>query len=243
MDKNAVNDIREGIPPQYAPKEPMSLREKFAQYSYDEMEVDAGTRAILEAANAGKDIVFGESHSARAETTKQMAHVIENAPEGHIKAIALELSVDMQELFDPVALQDMSAEDFAFRATQIEFEEYLSLAEKMYDSGEITQEQAACIENYYSYRLMVLDSIADNPESLQKLADESIYMPYYDLAKTALDNGIPVYAADADGERIIAIMLSGGAPGYAFVPPGIEWRRTKSMRYSTKRMTGVMLNF
>lgn len=208
MDTNTSDNTRPDIPPEYAPKEGMSLREQFAQYSYNEMEVEAGTAAIMEAASEGKDIVFGETHSATAETMKQMTLIAENAPKGHIKAIAVELNVGMQELFDPVAIRDMSMEDFAMRASQIEYEATMSYAEEMYEAGTISEEQYNYMDEFYSSKLKQLEALSDYPEAVQHYLRDSMYKPYYEMAKTALDNGIPVYAADADGHRLVPVFLN-----------------------------------
>lgn len=208
MDANTNDKARPDIPPEYAPKEGMSLREQFAQYSYNEMEAEAGTAAIMKAASEGKDIVFGETHSATAETMKQMTHIAENAPEGHIKAIALELPVGMQELFDPATIKDMSKEDFIMRAKEIEYETTMSYAEEMYEAGVIREDQFNYMDEFYSYKLQKLEAISDYPEMVQHFTKDSPYEPFYEMAKTALDNGIPVYAADADGHRLVPVFLN-----------------------------------
>lgn len=181
------------------PNADMSLREQFAQYAYGKTIAAVMTNPAHDpseiAAAAGRanmDIVFGEEHAVVWETMEQIQKVLESAPAGHYKGVALEIPTELQVLLTPEALKALSQEDFV-AAASIAYEHSVQVAARnMLEYGTIGPSQ---------YDTIMKNKLAES------LADTGIFEPIYQMAQTALLKGTPVYAADANVDRGAAMFL------------------------------------
>lgn len=190
------------------------LCEEFTRVAYDQTFAEVmrnpardGDDILKAAACADMDIIFGEDHSVASETMRQIAELTGSLPEGHVKAIALESPVEMQELFDPATLQDISLQEFAYRSFVIDIEQIETLAGEMLEAGGINEAQHAYLMEHAADQRRTLDETFAIPD----IADRLQYTfpgQMYEMAKTALENGTPVIAADADRQRQIGLILS-----------------------------------
>ena len=222
MDEDEIQALKDSIPEQFRPNADMSLRDQYAQYAYGRTIAEVmtnperdGSEIAVAAARAGMDVVFGEEHTAIAETMRQIAHMTESLPDGHIKAIALEFPVEMQELFDPVALRDMSLGEFALRSMEIEVDGFENTIEQMLESGAINQDQFDYINGNLISGREFLARAREDPDTVLEV--QGAYEPIYEMAQTAIENGTQVIAADMDRERVIGILLAD-----SFLPDNIR---------------------
>ncbi|MAE52096.1 MAG: hypothetical protein CMH27_09830 [Micavibrio sp.] len=195
----------------------MSLCGEFTHAAYDQTYaavMDDPSRdapeLLIAAACANMDIVFGEDHRDMASTMEQIMGLTKALPGGHIKAIALEYPVEMQEVFDPVIMRDIGFEDFLRKAFLLDLEATRSLADDMMQSGDIRADQHAYLMNKLQTQVEMLLNVPDLENMMRGSSLEGLYQ----MVKTAAEHGVPVIAADMHRERLIGIRLANPAMPY-----------------------------
>lgn len=195
-----------------------SLCGEFTQAAYERTFAEVmgnperdGIEILEAAACANMDIIFGEDHSVMADTMKQIALLTESLPMGHVKAIALEMPVDMQEIFDPDTLRETDPDELIQRIFMIDIEFTESVIGQAHDIGDINGDQYDYLMDEMSDLRGKLQEIFKDPDMISGLR-QTVPGQIYEMAKTALEHGTPVIAADVDRQREVAIMLNGN-PG------------------------------
>lgn len=197
-----------------APNADMSDRDQREQYAYGKTIAAVMTdpeRDFAEissaAARANMDVVFGENHDAMDITMRQIKALIDSSPDGHIKAIALEFPVEMQELFDPVALQDMTREEFMIGMVRAQIDSYFHELDIAEDTGLITYKQHDFLFDHYKKKE---EGNAEECFRSEVCVAETLNEPFvsvYDVAVAAAARNIPVIAADVGRQRLVAHRL------------------------------------
>ncbi len=182
------------------PNADMSLRDQFAQYAYGKTIAEVMTtpgRDISEiAAAAGRanmDVVFGEEHTAIQQTMDQIGKLLDSAPNGHFKGVALEVPPELQESLNPSALRSLSREEFVEQASAAYEQSTFNSAFLMREAGTITDDQ---------YESVI------NTDIKAFMAQSGMMETIYDMAQKALEKGTPVYAADVNQERSVGMVLA-----------------------------------
>jgi hypothetical protein len=155
------------------------------------------------AVNNSQHIVIGENHAATASTMKLIADTINGACDKPIQGIILELPVNMQSIFQEEILNDKFKFEIEFRQAMLDSK--LDAAMELLGEGYINNAQfTALVESFELDALAIGDLKSSDNELLLRHDHQS----FREMALTALDQNIPVIAADVDRKRLVAFQLS-----------------------------------
>ena len=154
---------------------------------------------IVRAAEAGNDILFGESHDMVSVTVKAIMDLMDSVPPETIQGIVLELPVSMAELFETGAADKLGFEGFIRRGLEVEIEDMQEAAIAMFSTDEISEAQFLYVQDW-------IRDYARTP--ISTLIAYSHFPDFFDLSKNASAKGVQVVPADRDRERVVAMILS-----------------------------------
>ncbi|NCT40448.1 MAG: hypothetical protein GW778_02150 [Alphaproteobacteria bacterium] len=148
----------------------------------------------------GRDIVFGEEHSAIGSTMTFFAQTIEQNP-NRIAGVSLEFPPEVQPYIEQAARGEISADAFSKQMRITLEQSYLETAGSLLGDGRITQEQYDDYEIFINDRVTGVLTGDKNLFTEAEIArDQEAFGTMFTMIGIAEKNGVPVAATDIDRE-------------------------------------------
>lgn len=157
----------------------------------------------VDAVNNSQHIVIGENHAVTTSTMKLIADTINGACDKPIQGIILELPVNMQNIFEEDILNDKFKFEIEFRQAMLDSKLHSAL--ELLSEGYINNEQFAALLEVFELDALTISHLKNSDNELLLRHD---HQSFREMALTALDQNIPVIAADIDRKRLVASQLS-----------------------------------